>query len=286
MPASRPPSLRARTSEFAVGACQMTPVYGDVDASLRQIERALQWAQSERLDVLCLPECFLTGYFRTRSDAIAHGLDLDSAPFRALLSRIEDYDPHVIVGLIERSSGKLFNTAAIVERGELVGRYRKRHPNERGFAAGDASPVFERRGVRFGVNICNDANFPESSLALAAQGASVLFYPLNNSLQPHTARKWRHRHLPNLVARARDCSAWVISADVVEASQRRVGYGCTAIVDPTGAVADRCEELRPGRIALRLADVPCTAAPLSPPDDRRTADSLQVRRARPPVRAR
>lgn len=242
-------------STIFVGSCQMTPILGDVDASLGEVKRALSWAEEESLDIVCMPECHLTGYCRTPEEADAHSIDLGSALFSHLLSELRQFDPVVILGLMERSGQELFNSAAIVERGKVLGVYRKQHLVETAFSPGRESPMFERNGVRYGVNICSDANFPEAAAALKARGAEAIFYLLNNSLPHATAQKWRSRHIEILSARARECSTWVISADAVERSPTTTGYGCTAIVDPTGHVIERCPELTTGRIHAALTSV-------------------------------
>jgi 5-aminopentanamidase len=240
-------------STISVGSCQLAPILGDVDASLTEVKRALSWAQQEAVDIVCLPECYLSGYFRTPEEAGAHSIDLGSAIFSRLMSELRQFDPVVILGLMERCGSELFNSAVIVERGRVLGLYRKQHLIESAFSPGRESPVFERNGVRYGINICYDANFPEAATALAARGAEAIFYPLNNNLPHAIARKWRSRHVEILSERARESSAWVISADVVERSSATTAYGCTAIVDPAGRVVERCPELTTGRIQAVIA---------------------------------
>jgi 5-aminopentanamidase len=74
-------------------------------------------------------------------------------------------------------------------------------------------PVFEARGARFAVNMCNDANYPDLAQRARKSGASVLCYPLNNVLPPATAERWRERSIGNLIARARENSRWAISSE-------------------------------------------------------------------------
>jgi predicted amidohydrolase len=209
----------------------------------------MSWAIDEKVDVLCLPECFLTGYFRTRDRAAENSIALESMLFESILADLRAFESTLILGLIERTASGLFNSAAVVERGQLLGVYRKRHLVESVFEHGYEIPVFERQGVKFGVNICYDANFPDGARALAEHGARVIFYPLNNSLPLTTGRRWRHRHIQNLINRARECSVWVVSADVTERTPSRIGYGCTAIVDPSGSIVRRCPELEVGRLS-------------------------------------
>lgn len=173
----------------------MVPILGDVDASLAEVKRALSWAQEESLDVVCLPECHITGYCRTPEEAAAHSIDLGSTLFSRLMSELRQFDPAVILGLMERWGQELFNSAVIVERGRVLGVYPQAAPGRERVLARARVPVFERNGVRYGVNICYDANFPEAAATLAARGAEAIFYPLNNSLPHATARKWRSRHV-------------------------------------------------------------------------------------------
>lgn len=219
---------------------------------MTEVKLALARAESDGVDILCLPECFLTGYFRDPSEAAENSISLDSSLFESILADLSGFDPLLIVGLIERAQTGLFNSAVVIEKGQLIGRYRKRHLLEPAFQPGTESPVFERCGLKFGINICYDANFPDAARELKEHGAALIFYLLNNSLPPITARKWRLRHISNLTARAEECSVPIVSSDVVESSRSRIGYGFTAAIDHHGAIVDRVEEMQVGRVCLQL----------------------------------
>lgn len=77
---------------------------------------------------------------------------------------------------------KRCNTAMVINpEGEVVGRYRKMfpfRPYEEGVEAGEEFLVFDVPGAgRFGVSICYDMWFPETSRTLAAMGAEVILHP-------------------------------------------------------------------------------------------------------------
>lgn len=146
--------------------------------------------------------------------------------------------------MVEEDAGKYFNTAVVVKNGKLLGRYRKVHLFEQNFELGSDYPVFAVDGLIFGVNICYDARFPEGAEALVRQGAQVIFYPLNNRLPTEKALKYRDKHLPNLIDRAKETGCWVVSSDVIAEDDKTIGYGCTAIVSPKGTVIKRAEELK------------------------------------------
>lgn len=76
----------------------------------------------------------------------------------------------LVVGAVEAAPPDVFNSAFVVERGEIVGRYAKAHPNEPGVTAGSDFPTFARAGTRFGINICNDANHPRRRRPIGCPG--------------------------------------------------------------------------------------------------------------------
>ena len=73
------------------------------------------------------------------------------------------------------------NTSVINPAGEVVGRYRKMfpfYPYENGISAGDKFLTFDVPDVgKFGVIICYDVWFPETTRTLAAMGAEVILQP-------------------------------------------------------------------------------------------------------------
>lgn len=82
----------------------------------------------------------------------------------------------------ELADDKVYNTATVIDpQGRVVGRYRKIfpfRPYEMHVEAGDAFFVFDVPDVgRFGVSICYDMWFPETSRMLAALGAEVILHP-------------------------------------------------------------------------------------------------------------
>lgn len=90
--------------------------------------------------------------------------------------------------IYERAGDRIFNTAPVINpAGEVVTRHRKLYPflpYERGVAAGSQHTVFDVPDVgRFGVSICYDMWFPETTRALAWQGAEVIIHPsLTNTI--------------------------------------------------------------------------------------------------------
>lgn len=78
--------------------------------------------------------------------------------------------------------GKIYNTASVIDpEGKVIKRYRKMFPflpYEENVTSGDEFCLFDVPEVgRFGVSICYDMWFPETSRTLAIQGAEVILHP-------------------------------------------------------------------------------------------------------------
>lgn len=225
-----------------VATFQRQPRFDDVPATVERLRADLRWCDVRNVGLAVFPECYLQGYSRDPEVIARRALRLDGTIVQAMLETLQSIRTTLILGIVECRGKARYNTAAVIRQGRLIGRYSKAHPNERAFAAGTDFPVFEAGRWSFGVNICNDANFPDTALRISRQGARLLCYPLNNMLAPTTAEKWRERGLSNLKQRALETGCWVVSSDVVGQSGRLTSYGLTCIVRPDGEVVARVVE--------------------------------------------
>lgn len=235
-----------------VGAVQLEDIQADIPAALVIIQEAMKKADDQNIAVLCFPECFLQGYTLDHKETKERALSLKSPQFQEILDQLSSYKVTAILGVIEEDGGGYFNTAVVIQGGKLLGKYRKVHLFEENFKPGEEYPVFTVSGITFGINICYDARFTEGTAELAAQGAKVIFYPLNNKLPTIKAKAYRDKHLPNLIARAKESGCWVVSSDVVHQSEGYMGYGCTTIVNPEGKVISKVAELENGLVSAEV----------------------------------
>lgn len=224
-----------------IAAFQRMPVFDDAATVVARIVGDLSQAQS-RVDLAVFPECHLLGHSYHPATIAARAIDVAEDRWHAILAPLAPIATTVILGSFERNADGITNSALVIERGCVVGRYAKRHPNEPGVVAGSASPVFDHQGMRYGINICNDANHANAAQRIADQGAAVICYPLDNMLPPDIAARWRSRSIENLQARARQTGCWIVSADVTGSQGPLLSHGCTMIVRPDGSIAARVAE--------------------------------------------
>jgi predicted amidohydrolase len=124
--------------------------------------------------------------------------------------------------------GKIYNTSIVIDpRGEIVTSYRKMfpfRPYEVEVEAGTEFCVFDVPGVgRFGLSICYDIWFPETTRQLTSMGAEVLLHPVL------TGTTDRDAEIAIARATAAQFQCYVIDVNGLGAG----GVGKSCVVDPS-----------------------------------------------------
>jgi predicted amidohydrolase len=185
----------ARTCVVAAG--QIGPAADDKGKNLDTILALVDDAARAGADIVSLPELALTKYFGHRNTRDFAPL-FDEVPgphTRPVQERAARHRLTVILPLAERAGITLYNTAVVIgPDGTIQGRYRKMHLpgsfplREQGaftyerlyFTPGNLGfPTFDVGGLRLGLQLCHDRNFPEGYRLLALAGAELVFTPTN-----------------------------------------------------------------------------------------------------------
>lgn len=169
-----------------VAIAQMNSTVGDLAGNRAKIFDLSRRAFEAGADIVLTPELSLVGYppedlllrnaFYAKTQEAFAGLAADLAQFT---------DLHVVVGLpLQDEKGVRHNAASVLVNGEVLGTYRKHDlPNttvfdeKRYFTSADQAFVFGVKGVRFGINICEDTWFEHAPMRARAAGAQVLLVP-------------------------------------------------------------------------------------------------------------
>ncbi|MAM25219.1 MAG: carbon-nitrogen hydrolase family protein [Rhodobacteraceae bacterium] len=127
--------------------------------------------------------------------------------------------------------GRVYNTSVVINpEGEVIRRYAKMfpfRPYEEGVAAGTEFCVFDVPDVgRFGLSICYDIWFPETTRQLTAQGVEVLLHPVL------TGTTDRDAELAIARATAAQFQCYIFDVNGLGAG----GTGKSCVVDPTSMV--------------------------------------------------
>lgn len=161
---------------FAIAGLQLDADNGNnLDSMEAEIDAAMR--RFPWLDMVLLAE--LNAFGSNVGSAVALP-GPEEARFQAIARR---HGIWLIPGsLFEAADDRVFNTAPVIDpSGQVIARYRKQFPwlpYERGVTAGQDPVVFDVPEVgRFGVSICYDIWFPETTRTLAWLGAEVVLHP-------------------------------------------------------------------------------------------------------------
>jgi len=222
-------------SKRIVSGVQSHVSLGDTAANL---ERMLTWLARPELaqsHLVVFPECMLSGYcFRSLEEALPHAQPMDGPAVKRISEWCAKHSQFVAFGMLEAGQdGSVYNSCPLIGPNGLVDVYRKIHLPFLGidrFITIGAEPyrAFDADGMKIGVHICYDASFPESSRALALEGADLLILPTN---WPPGADTFA-RYLPN--ARALENNVYFMSVNRVGTERGFHFIGNSRICDPNG----------------------------------------------------
>jgi 5-aminopentanamidase len=217
--------------------------------------------QCERIgvEILCCPEAVLGGLADYADHAADIAIDVDGGQLHETLAALASDVVTTILGFteIDRRSNRLYNSAAILHRGSIVGVYRKLHPaiNRSVYSPGTEAPVFTVGALTFGILICRDSTFSEPARSMAGCGATTLFVPTNNGMPASRGGSELVGEARRTdIARAIESSVAVIRADVAGRASGLVSYGSSGIVDRDGTLLGSARSLQPD---LVVAEIGC-----------------------------
>src|SRR5687768_16544803 len=230
-----------------IGHWQLDSQLGDFEGNLVKVVKGLEQADKDRVDICCFPECFLTGYPDDAENARKGAFTKASNQMMQLLGETSRFEAAFIVGFNELRGDDLYNTAVVAYKGHALGYYSKCSAYQRFHKQGREFPVFEHKGLKFGVVICSDGGYIEPTRLLALQGAKVIFSPHFNYIGPgglishfmHVRADHIARAVENVVYFVRGNNVSLGGKEECITGYDGIGYGDSYIVDPQGEILIR-----------------------------------------------
>src|SRR5262245_53602620 len=234
-------------NSIVVAGIQCNPQIARPDLNLEMSADLAALARDARASLAIFPECAVSGYcFDSLEEGMEVAEPVPGPSTEALVAIAGRLNLHLVVGLLERAGERLYNAAAMVGPGGLIGNYRKIHLPflgvDRFTSHGrDGFQVYDTQLARIGVNICYDCSFPESARVMMLDGADLIALPTNWPESGGCA-------VPDFVVPTRALENTVYYAAVNRVgTERGVRFiGRSSIVDPYGktlAAADDSEQM-------------------------------------------
>jgi NAD+ synthase (glutamine-hydrolysing) len=257
-------------ARLRVGLAQLNFLVGDAQGNAaRVIDAVARASTGQKPDLLLFPELTLSGY--PPEDLLFHGgfrqaIDRALATVRAAVRGMG-----VIVGYPEYVDQDIFNSAALLCDGALIANHRKRElPNykvfdeKRYFRAGSGATVFEHRGFRIGLLVCEDIWECEAPRQARDAGAELLIIINASPFEVHKQNEREH------VTRQRvlDVQLPVAYVNMLGGQDELVFDGNSFVMDAAGRVVMRAPAFEAGTYVVdfvrqdgRVVPVPGSVAP-------------------------
>ena len=229
-----------------VGLAQINTTVGDLEGNAAKIAEWTGRARDLGCDVVAFPELAVTGY--PPEDLVLRRSFVEDNI--AVLERVvvpATRGIAAIVGFIDLAED-VYNAAAVISDGKIVGRYHKQFlPNygvfdeDRYFQRGTESPVFTIAGVGVGVNVCEDIWYPDGPARDQARAGAEVIININGS--PYHRGKGGFRE--NIIStRASDNLVAVCYVNMAGGQDELVFDGHSIICDERGTLVARGAQFR------------------------------------------
>ena len=163
---------------FRVAVLQMRSVNREYERNIKTIIKYMSDAKQNGADILLLPECFITGYDLTIDNASAI-TENDLAP---LCENAKELNIGLVAAALTQGKSNPQNSAFVISKdGKILMKYAKVHTcdfaDEKVLESGSEFKVCDFDGVKIGIMICYDREYPESARVLMLKGAEIILVP-------------------------------------------------------------------------------------------------------------
>ena len=241
-----------------VSIAQSNYLLGDIQGNCKKIVSEAKRAFESGSHLLVTPELSITGYppedllFR---EAFIQSVNQNIELLCQDLKQFQDL--HVIVGHPFQENNKLQNCVSVICNGEVVARYAKQFlPNSevfdevRYFTPGNKSCVFDVKGTKVGVIICEDVWHQGPSQQAKQDGAELLIIP---NASPFHMEKTQLRQ--DIVRKQiTDIQIPVIYANLVGGQDELVFDGGSFAMNTNGEVVDQASQFNEELRFIEFAD--------------------------------
>ncbi len=165
---------------FKLAILQMRSEKRTYDKNTETIIDYMKVASENNADMLLLPECFITGYDLTISNNYA--LSDDDSHIQKLCDTAKDFEIGLVATALTKGKIRPQNSAFVINKnGEILMKYSKVHTcdfaDEKALESGEEFKVCDCDGIKIGIMICYDKEYPESARVLMLKGAEIILVP-------------------------------------------------------------------------------------------------------------
>lgn len=234
-----------------IGIVQMN-LHSDLQSNAEKILDYIIQASKRKIELLCFPECALTGY-------IVDHYKIRMADIRRQISKIQGASDKYGISLVVGTSWscdnnndnknenkknknnvrKIYNAAVIIRPYSKIKLYFKNDLTDfdkKYFSKGNSIVPFEVKGTKCGVLICRDQNTPLLAAKYRNRNIDILFYLSSHYYGKLEAIRKKRKNKAFPIVRALENKIYVAKADAVGKQNSLISLGGSMAVNPKGEV--------------------------------------------------
>jgi len=173
--------------QLRLALAQINPIVGDLDGNSKKIVSYIQRAKRRRADIVLFPELALTGYPPEDLVFKSQFISDNITALNRLSGRVHGIA--AIIGFIDKGkNNEIYNAAAVVSGKKIVDVYHKIFlPNYgvfdefRYFEPGKRFPIYFIKGVKIGINICEDIWHRDGPACIQSHAGAEVILNINAS---------------------------------------------------------------------------------------------------------
>jgi len=238
---------------------QINCTVGDLYLNTARIIEYVKKAQNFGADIVAFPELSITGYPPEDLLFKSHFIDHNIHTLKKIVKAVGDIV--AIVGFADKKGRDIYNAAAVIYKGKILGIYHKMLlPNYgvfdemRYFKQGKDPLVFKISDAIFGVNICEDIWHKTGPIKMSAKAGAQVIITINSS--PYHIGKIKERERAIQKA-SKDNKVFISYTNIVGGQDELVFDGRSMIVDDIGKVIARASAFEED---LLIADIALDAS--------------------------
>jgi predicted amidohydrolase len=207
----------------------------NVAVNLSALEGRLHEVSRYHPDLVCLPECALTGYL-SEETAVRQFAEPIPGPTTERMSKLaRKYKIFLCCGLLEVEAANFFNSAVLLDRqGRILLHHRKicEHPP---FTNGTTVQTIETELGRLSVLICGDL-FDGDATAQLDRSVDLLLVPMARSFDKRSpdVQRWLHEERQAYLDAVRTVGVTAAIVNALEVTEESAAFGGALLVDREG----------------------------------------------------
>lgn len=179
-----------------IGGVQLGPFKRELEYSFKKVISYIEEGERCGVNILCFPELCTTPYFPKNyyGNEEKWFFSQNDENIKKIIQSTEEKNIFVIFPFAETGDEGNYNSAILISKGKVCGKYRKNHLpifkegtdfdnyEEKFFQNGNLGfPVFDVNNIKVGIQICFDRHFPEGFRILSLKGSKIIFLPTNSA---------------------------------------------------------------------------------------------------------